>query len=164
MGSAITSALFDRTDPNPGGGSPTHGGGGNRSTNQTTSARVVNYTLDNCGNRTNVTDAGASKSYVVNNLNQYSTGHGGAVTNGDSHEISLYGGTSYEYMGDSYLAKATSGNNTYTLYYDALGRCVKRASVTNGGTATSNYYLFDGEHWVMEYNESGSNKIGRAHV
>ena len=31
------------------------------------------------------------------------------------------------------------------------------ADVINGGTATRNYYIFDGEHWVMEYNSSGAN-------
>jgi hypothetical protein len=126
-------------------------------TNQTNSTRIVNYTLDNMGNRTQVVDAGVTKSYVVNNLNQYTTGHGVAVTNGSSHEISVYNGTSYQYIGDSYLAKATAGTNTYTLFYDALGRCVKRTTVINGGTPTTNYYLFDGEHWVMDYDQTGAN-------
>ncbi|MGI8957768.1 MAG: RHS repeat domain-containing protein [Chthoniobacterales bacterium] len=122
-------------------------------------ARSVTYTLDLCGNRTNVLDAGVNKIYSPPNaLNQYSpTAHGSAISNGTSHEISSYNGTTYNYIGDSYLAKATLGTNIYTLFYDALGRCVKRTTVINGGTATSNYYIFDGEHWVLEYNASNVN-------
>jgi RHS repeat-associated protein len=78
------------------------------------------------------------------------------VSNGPSHEISSYNGTTYNYIADSYLAKASAGNNSYTLFYDALGRCVKRTTVTNGGTPVTNYYVFDGEHWVVEYNANGT--------
>ncbi len=109
------------------------------------------------GNRTNVSEDGVNKSYVPNNLNQYTTAHGIGATNGTSHQISAYDGTSYNYIGDTYLAKATAGNNSYTLFYDALGRCVQRTSVTNGGTAVTSYYLFEGEHWIMEYDSGGTN-------
>ncbi len=130
-------------------------------TNQTTSgSRTVVYTLDLMGNRTNVSEDGVNKSYVPNNLNQYTTAHGIGATNGTSHQISSYDGTSYNYTGDTYLAKATAGNNSYTLFYDALGRCVQRTSVTNGGTAVTSYYLFEGEHWIMEYDENGDNHSG----
>ncbi len=74
------------------------------------------------GNRTNVSEDGVNKSYVPNNLNQYTTAHGIGASNGTSHQISSYDGTSYNYTGDTYLAKATAGNNSYTLFYDALGR------------------------------------------
>jgi RHS repeat-associated protein len=33
---------------------------------------------------------------------------------------------------------------------------VKRTSVTNGGTPVDNYYIFDGEHWVVEYDANGA--------
>ncbi len=132
-------------------------GGGQSGTQQTTSgSRTVIYTLDLMGNRTNVRENGVDKSYVPNMLNQYSSAEGMGVTNGPSHEISDYSGTSYQYIGDSYLAKATAGASDYTLYYDALGRCVKRTSVINGGAAVTNYYLFEGEHWVVEYNQAGT--------
>jgi RHS repeat-associated protein len=118
--------------------------------------RVVNYTLDNCGNRTQVVDGGVTNTYTPNNLNQYTTGNSLAVTNGPSHEISSYNGTTYNYIADSYLAKAVSGNNTLLLFYDPLGRCVKRTLTVNGGTPVSNYYVFDGEHWVVEYESDGT--------
>ena len=157
--SAMTSALFDRTDPGHGAIRKKGSGSGRSHTNQADSVRVVNYTLDKMGNRTQVVDAGTTKTYAVNNLNQYTTGHSMAVTNGASHEISSYNGTNYQYIGDTYLAKAatTTGNNSYTLFYDALGRCVKRTTVINGGTAVTDYYLYDGEHWIMEYDANGTN-------
>ncbi len=34
---------------------------------------------------------------------------------------------------------------------------MKRTTVINGGTATTNYYIFDAEHWVLEYNASNVN-------
>ena len=37
-----------------------------------------------------------------------------------------------------------------------LGRCVRRTLTINGGTPTSNYYVFDGEHWVVEYASDGT--------
>jgi uncharacterized protein (TIGR02594 family) len=40
----------------------------------------------------------------------------------------------------------TSGSNTYNLYYDALGRCVKR--VLN---SAATYYIYDGEKPILEY-------------
>jgi RHS repeat-associated protein len=49
----------------------------------------------------------------------------------------------------------TSSSGTYNLYYDALGRCVKR---TLNGLTT--YYIYDGEKPILEYNPSGA-IIGR---
>jgi RHS repeat-associated protein len=40
----------------------------------------------------------------------------------------------------------SDGTNTYNLYYDALGRCVKRS--LNGITT---YYIYDGEKPILEY-------------
>ena len=65
----------------------------------------------------------------------------------------------YRYYGDTYLSSVTGGGSTYQLYYDALGRCVERkltAPPVNGvSTTTTNYYLYDGEHWVVEYKGDG---------
>ena len=43
----------------------------------------------------------------------------------------------------------TSSASTYNLYYDALGRCVKR---TLNGLTT--YYIYDGEKPILEYRSS----------
>ena len=45
-----------------------------------------------------------------------------------------------------------------TLFYDALGRCVKRTMVTSGGSPVTNYYIFDGAHWAVEYDANGASR------
>ena len=46
-----------------------------------------------------------------------------------------------------------ASGNTYNLYYDALGRCVKRRL-----TVASNitYYIYDGEKPILEYSSTGT--------
>jgi RHS repeat-associated protein len=123
------------------------------------SARNVTYNLDNGGNRTSVTD-GTTKFYTPTNINLYSVIGGAALTYTGGHALSAYNGESYSSIAGQQLCQATSGANTLQLYYDALGRGVKRK--LNG---VSNYYIFDGEHWITEYNSSdvnsGSTVYGR---
>ncbi len=121
--------------------------------------RTVSYLWDKVGNRSKVTDSGANggapQNYVSNPLNQYNKVNGVSVSNGPAHEIAGYESVSYAYMGDTYLAQASASPEIYTLYYDALGRVVKRVR-SNMGVETTNYYLFDGEHWLLEYNPDGT--------
>jgi RHS repeat-associated protein len=115
----------------------------------------VTYVLDKAGNRTGIHDGGVVKYYTPNTLNQYTAAEGDTVTNGSEHEITSYQNISYTYINDERLSKiATSGLN-YWLYYDALGRCVKR---TLNGVTT--YYIYDGERPIMEYNSGGA-LVGR---
>ena len=74
---------------------------------------------------------------------------GTAVSNGAYHETASYSAVNYGYIADTYLASVTSGANTYYLYYDALGRCVKR-SLTANGVTTATYYLLGkkGSEWA----------------
>lgn len=109
--------------------------------------RSVRYTLDKAGNRTSVTDnANGNATYEPNNLNQYTSLDGSAVINGPEHEIQRYNNVAYYYVNDEHLKRVTSGNNAYDLFYDALGRCVKR--VLNNATT---YYIYDGEKPILEY-------------
>jgi RHS repeat-associated protein len=124
---------------------------GELNTAQYNTTRSINYALDKAGNRTSVVDNGARKSYSPNPLNQYTTGHSSSVTNGPEHEISDYQGVHYTYINDERLKQASAPSNTYTLAYDALGRCVKR---TLNGTDT--YYIYDGEKPILEYNANGT--------
>jgi RHS repeat-associated protein len=84
--------------------------------------------------------------YAPNNLNQYTSVRGSSVINGAEHEIQSYDSVSYYYINDEHLKTVTGGGNTYNLFYDALGRCVKRS--LNGATT---YYIYDGEKPVLEY-------------
>gem|GEM_PF-3126379 len=109
--------------------------------------RNVGYNFDKAGNRTSVTDnVNGNASYVQNTLNQYTSVSGSAVTNGNEHEIRTYDSVTYTYINDEHLKQVTSGSNNYLLYYDALGRCVKR---TLNGLTT--YYIYDGEKPILEY-------------
>ncbi|HEX9423715.1 MAG TPA: RHS repeat-associated core domain-containing protein [Pyrinomonadaceae bacterium] len=109
--------------------------------------RIVGYGYDKAGNRWATTDNGTATSYYANSLNQYTgVGDTNNVVNGSEHEIQTYQGNTYTYINDEHLKQVTSGTNTYNLYYDALGRCVKR---TLGSVTT--YYVYDGERPVLEY-------------
>ena len=120
--------------------------------------RSVTYYVDRAGNRQQVTDSASSTAtYTANNINQYSSVSGCSITNGPEHEVSDFRGPNdpgqvhYTYINDEHLTTVNDGQNTYNLYYDALGRCVKRAL---NGTAT--YYIYDGEKPIVEYNSSNT--------
>ncbi len=111
------------------------------------SGRNVAYVLDKAGNRTSVTDnVNGNATYAPNIVNQYTSMAGSPVTNGSEHEIRTYNSVTYSYINDERLKHVTSGSNNYSLYYDALGRCVKR--VVNGAIT---YYIYDGEKPILEY-------------
>jgi RHS repeat-associated protein len=111
------------------------------------------YSWDDAGNR-------SMAGYSVNNLNQYTQASAKTVTNNNEHQIAAYNSVGYGYYGDTYLSSAAWGGIVYRYYYDALGRCVVR-TVTANNVTTNNYYLFDGEHWVMEYDATGK-EVGNA--
>ncbi len=110
---------------------------------------TVTYTLDKAGNRTSVNGT----SYSPNSINQYTSVGGSAVTNGNEHEIKLYGGFTYYYMRDQELTRITATGFTYDLAYDALGRCVRR--IINNDPAYTTYYIYDGDKPILEYNVNG---------
>ncbi len=93
--------------------------------------------------------------YTTNNLNQYKQVNGQSVLHEPAHGLSSYDGVIYSYVGDTYLAQASAGPSIYTLYYDALGRCVKRVR-SEMGVETTTYYHFDGDHWILEYRPDGT--------
>lgn len=60
--------------------------------------RTCGYDFDKAGNRNSMTDSiGPSHSYSITDLNQYTTDGtaGGAITNGNEHEIAVYQQNSY---------------------------------------------------------------------
>ena len=120
--------------------------------------RSVNYTLDRAGNRTSVVDNGTTKSYSPNRLNQYTTAESSSITNGPEHEIQAFNNLTYTYINDERLSSvsSTSPTNTYSLAYDALGRCVKRRLNSDSNIT---YYIYDGEKPILEYDTTG-NRVG----
>jgi RHS repeat-associated protein len=118
------------------------------------SNRNVGYTLDYAGNRTNVTDTlNGNKSYAADpaGINRYTTVGADSVTNTLQHQIGAYQNITYAYMGDSYVAAINGNGTSYSVCYDALGRCVKR---TINGVTT--YYVSDGEKPILEYTSTGA--------
>jgi RHS repeat-associated protein len=130
--------------------------------------RSVTYYVDRAGNRQQVTDSSnPTATYAANNINQYSSVSGCSITNGLEHEVSSFqgptdpGAVTYTYINDEHLKQVsdTSGN-TYYLYYDALGRCVKRtliipAPASINTTTTTTYYIYDGDKPIVEYSSTG---------
>jgi RHS repeat-associated protein len=119
------------------------------------STRNVTYNLDLAGNRSSVVDGGTT-SYVANNLNEYTTVGSVNPEYIAGHAMSAFGAQSYYYIAGTLLARSTVASNDLYLYYDALGRCMKRK--LNG---VSSYRVFQGEHWIAEYTSSNVN-IGTA--
>jgi YD repeat-containing protein len=128
----------------------------------------VTYYVDRAGNRQQVTDSSnPTATYAANNINQYNSVSGCSITNGLEHEVSSFqgptdpGAVTYTYINDEHLKQVsdTSGN-TYYLYYDALGRCVKRtliipAPASINTTTTTTYYIYDGDKPIVEYSSTG---------
>ena len=167
--------LVDRSDGHP----DTFGyflDGELRTANLGNLAHNLTYNVDNVGNRTSVVDNNNTTSYSPNNINQYASVSAHSIVNGPEHEISSYDGVSYGYINDEHLTSATTGaapsltgpmtsggSVTYSMAYDALGRCVKR-SLSNAPTT---YYVYDGEKPVLEFDggtghpEVGVNVYGK---
>src|SRR5262249_32415439 len=117
---------------------------------------TLTYNLDKAGNRTSVVDNNVTSTYSPNTINQYyPTAAGSSVVNGLEHEIKTYGGVTYTYMNDEGLRSAGAGT-TYSMVYDALGRCMKR-SLSNGPIT---YYLYDGEKPILEYDATSGTSAG----
>jgi RHS repeat-associated protein len=119
--------------------------------------RTVVYYLDGAGNRTAVTDTLlGNATYAPNDLNQYTAVTNSTITNGSEHEVRTYQGpydaqpATYTYINDEHLKQVSNGSDNYYLYYDALGRCVKR--ILNNFTTC---YLYDREKPILEYNQNG---------
>jgi RHS repeat-associated protein len=115
--------------------------------------RIVGYGYDKAGNRWAMSDSeiGNVIAYTADNVNRYTQVTGSTISNGSENEISSYNGVNYYYINDEHLKQVSNGTNNYYLYYDALGRCVKR-KLNNATT----YYVYDGEKPILEYNGGGA--------
>jgi RHS repeat-associated protein len=130
---------------------------------QLTSARlpsgeVLTFAYDADGNRSVVSDSGATSSYMTNNLDQY-TSVGAATYSYDANgnlivTIGPGGDTAYIYDTENRLIGEKTATDTYTYQYDALGNLVQS---TDNGAITR--YLINpmGDGSVAaEYDGSGN--------
>jgi RHS repeat-associated protein len=111
-------------------------------------SHTLTYNFDNKGNRMSVLDtANPTTTYSPNPMDQYTSVSNNSITNGSEHEIQTFNAITYNYINDERLSSVASGSTTYSMAYDALGRCVKRT--LTGAPAT--YYIYDGEKAILEY-------------
>jgi len=125
-------------------------GGGFNQAPMAPEVSTVTYNLDKAGNRLSA----YGQNYSPNTINQYTSVGGNPVTNGNEHEIQVYGGFTYRYMRDQELQRITGGALIYDVAYDALGRCVKRT--VNGDSTYPIYYIYDGDKPILEYRANGA--------
>ena len=109
---------------------------------------TLTYNLDKVGNRTSVVDNNVTSTYSPNTINQYTSVTGSSIVNGSEHEISDYQAVHYTYVNDERLRSATTGSTTYSMVYDALGRCAKR-TLSSGPTTYYAYTTERNRYWNM---------------
>ncbi len=115
-------------------------------------ARTVTYSYDAVGNRSGVVDsAGATSTYTVNNLNQYTAVAGQDYTYSSRGDLSSDGTWTYGYDPEGHLISASKTGTTVSYAYDALGRRIQK---TVNGTVTN--FVYDGNNLIEERNSAGS--------
>lgn len=97
-------------------------------------------TFDGCGNRTSMNGGGT---YLANNLNQYATFNGAAVTSDATGNLQTWNGVSYAYDAQNRLTNVGAATN---FVYDPKNRVVVRSV---DGTITFN--VWDDWELVEEY-------------
>ena len=122
---------------------------------------TFDYTYDQAGNRISFASnddrfaynplADETKTYTVNNLNQY-TGVNTIAPEYDLNGNMISKGTdTFDYDSENQLIQATTSNATASYTSDAMGR---RQSKTVDAVTTS--YLYDGGNVIMEYDQTGT--------
>jgi len=109
----------------------------------TNPATNTTLTFDGCGNRTSMNGGGT---YVANNLNQYTTFNGAAVTSDATGNLQTWTGWTYTYDAQNRLTNATNGSATAAFYYDAKNRQIARSIA---GVVT--FSVWDDWELVEEY-------------
>ncbi len=125
--------------------------------NDANPTKTVDYNWDKAGNRVSVADTGSTTNYARNLVNQYTSVGNNTVTMGGNHEIAVYSGNTYKYIGDGQASNIDSNANHYAVVYDALGRPVKRTLTGTGSIdQTPTYYVYDGDKPILEYKANGN--------
>jgi RHS repeat-associated protein len=113
----------------------------------------TNLTFDGCGNTTSSSlNGGASGTFVIDYLNEYTTFNNQSVTNDSDGDVLGYNGWTYTYDAQNRLLNASSGNTTIaTFYYDGLNRQIARS--INGVVTFS---VWDGDWAILEEYGTGN--------
>ncbi len=124
--------------------------------------RTIVYAYDAMGNRATVSDSGATVTYGVNNLNEYTAVGGVSYSyDADGNTISKTGPggtTTYQYDAFNRLVAVRAPGDSWTYHYNALGAM---DAVNHNGVTT--HYLVDprGIGVVVGSYDSGLNLVAR---
>jgi len=91
------------------------------------------------------------QTYAVNNLNQYDSVNGQAISYDAAGNLTSYDSWAYTYNAHNRVISASQPGTSLTLGYDPTGRL---ESSTHNGSRTN--FLYDGDELIGEYNSSGS--------
>ncbi len=119
-----------------------------QSTTETINGTATTFDYDANGNRTGVNGTG---SYGTNNLNEYTTFNGIAVSYDANGNLATYNGWTYNYDAQNRMTSASNGSTTETFKYDGLNRQISHA--LNGATT---YNVWDGWNLIEEFAPGGS--------
>ncbi len=124
-------------------------------------AVTFDYTYDQAGNRVSFasTDdrfvynplANESKTYTVNNLNQYTEINTTSPAYDLNGNMISKGSAAFDYDSENRLIEAITTDTTSSYTSDPMGR--RRSKTVN--TATTSY-LYDGDNVIMEYDQTGA--------
>nr|WP_321402501.1 RHS repeat-associated core domain-containing protein [uncultured Desulfobacter sp.] len=124
-------------------------------------AVAFDYTYDQAGNRISFasTDdrfvynplANETKTYTVNNLNQYTEINTTSPAYDLNGNMISKGSAAFDYDSENRLIEAKTTDTTSSYTSDPMGR---RRSKTVNTTTTS--YLYDGDNVIMEYDQTGA--------
>ncbi len=119
---------------------------------------IITYAYDAMGNRTVVSDSGATTDYTTNDLNQYTSAGDTTYAYDAAGNLTVAtgpgGGTIYTYDSEDRLIGVQTATDTWTYQYDALG---DRIAATHNGQTIQ--YLVDplGQNAVVgEFGGSGN--------
>jgi len=91
------------------------------------------------------------QTYAINNLNQYDSVGGNAISYDNAGNLTSYDSWTYTYNAHNRVKSASKPGTSLTLGYDPTGRL---ESSTHNGSRTT--FLYDGDELIAEYNSSGS--------
>ncbi len=100
-------------------------------------AQNLAYHYDAMGNRTSTMINGVTTSYVVNNMNQYTSVGGVPYAYDRDGNLLSDGISTYTYNESDQLARITGQSGETTFYYGPLGLLASTTAANNGGTVQS---------------------------
>jgi len=110
--------------------------------------QVLTRTLTTTNSSYSYTDAAnGAKSYTPNGLNQYDAVAGGGYTYDPNGNLTSDGANTYIYDNENRI-RVVNGAHNATLQYDPLGR------LSRVGSSAINYFLFDGDDLIGEFDGS----------